>query len=80
MSQQNALLTQEEAGHPGCGVGTKNACFAVVVSPDGMECSMISRQAIAQTMGLRTGWRVNIDASDGKAWCPKGVLDNSKKP
>ena len=44
----------------------------------GLQCALISNPAVAQTAGIRLGWRVNVDTADGKAWCPKGVLDNSK--
>lgn len=80
MTQQNPILTEEETGHPGCGSGTPNACFALTLSPGGFQCSMLSNPDIATYAGIQLGWRVNIDPNDGLTWCPKGVLDHSKKP
>lgn len=78
MEKLKAGLTQEEAGNQGCGMGTENACFALTMGPDGLSCALISNPQVAQMAGIRLGWRVNVDSADGKAWCPKGVLDNSK--
>ncbi len=78
--QQDASLTMEEAGHPGCGMGTPNACFALTMDPGGMQCARISNPTVAQRAGIELDWRVNVDPEDGLAWCPKGVLNNSKKP
>lgn len=80
MEQKDAKLTFEEAGDPGCGMGTEKACFALVLAVDELQCSKISSPGVAQAVGIKLGWRVNTDPADGKAWCPKGVLDNSKKP
>lgn len=76
----NPYLGPKEIGPGGCGVGTRNACFALVAESAGMQCSMISAENMALTLGKRLGWRVNRDPKDGKAWCPKGVLANSKRP
>lgn len=32
---ENAILTQQQAGNPGCGMGTENACFALTMGPRG---------------------------------------------
>lgn len=77
---ENAILTQQQAGNPGCGMGTENACFALTMGPGGVQCALISNEAVAQMAGIRLGWRVNVDPTDGKVWCPKGVLNNSKLP
>ncbi len=77
---QSAFLTLDEAGHPGCGMGTKQACFALVAGPGGLQCALISNPTVAQQAGIRLGWRVNVDPKDGLAWCPKQVLKNSKWP
>lgn len=68
-----------------CGIGTENACFALTAGSEGMECSGVGAQqgdenkaAIFYTAGKRLKWRVNVDETDQKAWCPKGVLNNSK--
>lgn len=76
----SATLTQQEMGNPGCGSGTPNACFALTMGPGGMQCAQISQPSIAVVAGLQLGWRVNEDPDDGFAWCPKGVLNHSKKP
>lgn len=80
--KKNPLLKAEEVGNPGCGAGTPNACFALALGPMGFECSMISNPLVAYRAGIQLGWRVNVDRKDKKrrAWCPKGVLKNSKKP
>ncbi len=75
---ENAILTQQQAGNQGCGMGTENACFALTMGPGGLQCALISNPDVAQMAGIRLGWRVNVDTADGKAWCPKGVLNNSK--
>lgn len=68
-----------------CGIGTKNACFALSLRPEGMECLMVKTQQgdnraqqLMSMAGIQLGWRVNVDETDQKAWCPKGVLNNSK--
>lgn len=68
-----------------CGLGTPNACFALSVGPDRIECLEIRAQQggiittiLCNLVGIHSGWRVNIDPTDGKTWCPKGVLSNSK--
>lgn len=79
MAAENPLLSEEEMGVKGCGRGTENACFALTMGPGGFQCGLLSNPELASFAGIRLGWRVNVDASDGKAWCPKGVLGNSKK-
>lgn len=69
-------LSTEEAKV--CGMGTENACFAITMGADGLQCALISNPNLAAIAGMKLGWRVNVDPSDGKACCPKGVLDNSK--
>jgi hypothetical protein len=79
MSKEDGRLTYEQAMSPkGCGVGTKNACFALTMGKEGFVCSMIAEPNLAEMAGITLGWRVNIDEKDSKAWCPLGVLDNSK--
>ncbi len=80
MTKENGFLTDKEIWHPGCGAGTKGACFALSRGPDGWECLMLSNPEMAAMVGIRLGWRVNVDPEDGKAWCPKEALSNSKKP
>lgn len=66
----------------GCGAGTPNACFSLTVGPESrgeFQCALIVAQAVAGMAGINLGWRVNEDEADGKAWCPLGVLGNSKK-
>lgn len=36
---ENAILTQQQAGNPGCGTGTENACFALTMGPGGTMCA-----------------------------------------
>lgn len=76
--RKNSLLTEEEAGDPGCGAGTSSACYALKSRPIGWECTKISDPDLAQIRGRIHFWKVNTDPADGKAWCPKGVLKNSK--
>jgi hypothetical protein len=80
--EESPVLSQEEAMSPqGCGAGTENACFALTLNGDGdFECMLMSDQDMANMAGIRLGWRLNTDSSDGKVWCPKGVLEDSKKP
>ena len=80
IEQKSASLTELEAGNPGCGMGTENACYALAMGPGGLQCALISNPGVARMAGITLGWRVNVDPMDHKAWCPKGVLDNSKKP
>lgn len=75
----NAKLTMEEArNQQGCGMGTESACFSLVMGPGGLQCGLLANPQVAQMAGIRLGWRVNVDEADQKAWCPKGVLNNSK--
>jgi len=77
--EKPSTLSQEEAMSPqGCGAGTENACFALARSGEGFDCSLMSNPEIAGIFGIKLGWRVNKDPSDNKAWCPKGVLEESK--
>lgn len=72
-------LTQEQVHNPkGCGAGTPNACFALTMGPGGMQCALLTNPGLAQMAGIQLDWRVNVDESDNKAWCPLGVLNNSK--
>ncbi|MCL5431891.1 MAG: hypothetical protein M1484_02190 [Patescibacteria group bacterium] len=80
MGKEEGLLTEKEVRHPGCGMGTENACFALSRNVDGWVCLLLANPNMAQMAGIKLGWRVNVDSIDEKAWCPKGVLDNSKKP
>jgi len=79
-TDKNYVLQQNETGNPGCGAGTGKACFALGRTGEGWVCLLMSDQSIAQLVGMRLEWRVNLDEADDKVWCPKGVLDNSKKP
>lgn len=81
--QLSAKLTN--ANLKKCGIGTKNACFALSLGLKRMGCLMVKTQQgdnqaqqLMNIAGMRLGWRVNVDPADGKAWCPKGVLNNSK--
>ena len=77
---KEGILTNEQAFSPtGCGGGTKKACFALTAGPGGLQCSMITNKDVATVAGIQLGWRVNVDETDNKAWCPLGVLDNSKQ-
>lgn len=76
----SATLTDQEMGHPGCGSGTPNACFALTLGPGGTQCALLSNSVVAQAAGIQLGWRVNFDPADELAWCAKGVLSHSKKP
>lgn len=73
-------LTKAQAESPqGCASGTPKACFALTAGGiEGYDCLMQQNPAAACMAGIQTGWRVNIDPSDGKAWCPLLVLENSK--
>jgi hypothetical protein len=72
------ILSEQQVGHPGCGRGTPNACFALSFGPDGWECLLVTKPQMAGMVGIGLGWRVNVDPNDRKAWCPLGVLNNSK--
>ncbi len=81
--QLSANLT--DADLKKCGIGTENACFALSLGSEGMECLMVKSQQgddrasqLINMAGIRLGWRVNVDQTDELAWCPKGVLNNSK--
>ena len=77
---KDASLTMEEAGDQGCGMGTENACYALTMTNKGLECLTIGYPPLALRAGLELSWRVNVDPEDGKVWCPKGILANSKNP
>ena len=78
-NERKGRLTDEQAFSPqGCGAGTENACFPLTTGPDGFECLLVTNPQVAGTIGITRKWRVNVDESDQKAWCPLGVLDNSK--
>ncbi|OGM20655.1 hypothetical protein A2714_05730 [Candidatus Woesebacteria bacterium RIFCSPHIGHO2_01_FULL_38_9] len=80
VDRKPGILTDAEARSPqGCGAGTENACFALTMGQEGFACSLITNKQLAQHAGFRLGWRVNVDPTDEKAWCPLGVLNNSKK-
>ncbi len=78
--KESGLLSDKEAGHPGCGLGTENACFALVRGREGFACGMIKMPETIGLKGIRLGWRVNVDPTDKLAWCPKGTLNHSKLP
>lgn len=78
MSQNGHLVPEQAQSPKGCGAGTKDACFSLTVGEEGFECSLVTDQEVANLAGIQLGWRVNVDPSDEKAWCPLGVLDNSK--
>lgn len=82
----NAVLRDREVGHPGCGAGTENACFALTRGGEGWFClgkvaetGDVEAIEMFQMVGIQLGWRVNIDETDRLAWCPLGVLNNSKR-
>lgn len=81
-AEKSSVIPRDEAFSPqGCGAGTENACFALKLNGDGeMECMFMSDPDVAEMAGIRLGWRLNIDPSDQKPWCPKGVLEDSKQP
>ena len=73
-------LTREQAFSPtGCGGGTEKACFALAGHRGTEECSLVTSPKAAAWAGLQLGWRANIDETDQKAWCPLGVLKDSKQ-
>ncbi len=79
MSKEDGLLSTEQVfSCRGCGIGTRNACFAIARAPEGFVCLMINNPDLASQVGIALGWRVNVDETDNKAWCPLGVLKNSK--
>jgi len=45
---ENAILTQQQAGNQGCGMGTENACCALTMGPGELQCGLISNPAVAQ--------------------------------
>lgn len=83
-TSQTARLTLDELKK--CGIQTQKQCFALSIVPEGPKCLGVEAQ-----QGGRKEWlifleksgnlksRRNIDPNDGKAWCPKGILINSKK-
>jgi hypothetical protein len=63
----------------GCGYGTENACYALIMSSKGyFLCAIVEDPCYAQKAGILLDFRLNIDESDKKVWCPLGVLGNSK--
>lgn len=82
-NDKNPRLTEEEAKKY-CGFGTNTACFALEVITDKestyWECLWISNEKAANLQGIRTGWKTNEDPDGGRPRCPKGILQNSKKP
>jgi len=79
--ENDARLTEEEVGNPGCGFNTPTQCFALDdTDPESPKCLMISNEAAATEAGINLEWRKNIDKNDGRAWCPKRKLSNSKMP
>lgn len=77
---QNATLTKEEQKK--CGVGTPDACFALIMGPDtnGIACGLIANPQVAQTAGIQLGWRPPpIPQDQDKPICVKGMLDNTTK-
>ncbi len=79
-------LTQAEAtSSQGCGAGTEGACHALMMggAKDGWTCAHLYdakvQSGISIIIGTKLSWRVNVDPSDGKAWCPRRVLNNSKQ-
>ncbi len=78
--KNDARLTEEEIGNPGCGFNTPTQCFALDVEPEGKKCLMISDKASATEAGINLDWRKNIDPKDNRPWCPKQILTNSKMP
>lgn len=80
MAWDKWTLIKEQAGNPGCGMGTENACYALMKTGDGLECGRISKPDSIQIIGIKLGWRVNVDPKDNLAWCPFGMLDHSKVP
>jgi hypothetical protein len=81
--EKPSIIASADALSPqGCGAGTENACFALTLSGGGqMECAlMMPDKSLANEAGIRLGWRLNIDPSDDRVWCPKGVLEDSKQP
>jgi hypothetical protein len=78
--KNDARLTEEEIGSPGCGVNTPTQCFALNVNPESKICLMISDKESATEAGINLDWRKNIDPKDGRPWCPKQILTKSKMP
>ena len=77
--QLDYLLTNDEFLSPqGCGAGTENACYALALGPEGTECMIASQSPALDMAGIRLGWRMNIDPTDQRPWCPKGLLPVSK--
>lgn len=83
-TSQTAKITPVELKK--CGIQRQNKCFALSIVPEGPKCLGVEAQ-----QGGRKEWLIflkksgesksprNIDPSDGIAWCPKGILPNSKK-
>lgn len=78
---QNATLTEEEQKK--CGVGTPDACFALLMSPttEGkIACGLIANPEVAQEAGIKLGWRPPpIPEGRDNPICVKGMLDNTTK-
>lgn len=81
MDDTVGVLTDEQATNPhGCGAGTPNACHALVKNSlfGPYRCAWLANTDVANMAGIQLSWRVNVDPEDNKAWCPLGVLKNSK--
>jgi len=78
-TEYDKILFQKQAiSEKGCGVGIEKACFALTRAAEGYVCGLVDAPKVAGMAGMGLGWRVNEDESDGKAWCPLGILGNSK--
>lgn len=76
-----SILSEDEFGNPGCGFKTTTQCFALDdTGPGGPKCLMILNKDAATKAGINLEWRKNIDKNDGRPWCPRRELSNSKMP
>ncbi len=79
-TSQDASLTEEEKQK--CGVGTPNACFALIMGPDtkGIACGLIAEPQVANLAGVQLGWRPPpIPEGRDKPICVKGMLASTTK-
>ena len=77
---QDATLSEEERKK--CGVGTPNACFALIMGPGtkGIACGLIANPQVAQMAEARLGRRLPpIPEGRTKPICVKGMLEDTTR-
>lgn len=80
VSESPGRLTKEQVfNRQGCGGGTRHACHLIHEQSAEYFCLRLFNPEREYEVGNREGWRVNVDLSDRKVWCPLLVLRNAKR-